>query len=249
MGKVSDLQPFIWGLTEGHRKIINKLVENNNIKCALDVACGYGETAIMLASLGVEVVSLGTDPRIVERAKHRAVEAGHNPTFLLGDMRDVSTYYAKRCDLITCMGNSLSYLTNTDDIWGTLAQFYTLLLPGGMLVIHTLNYDLIWEREKKFSLPEFMGSGMTVMAQLQGNPGHGDTKIVFSVVTVQKGKVTQTFEYPIKPLFCRDLNMLLAEMGFQKIKNYNPDGRKNGNECLHNITLAYRPGGRENNVG
>lgn len=221
------------------------MVKKNNPRLALDVACGNGEIATMLAGLGVEVVSLGTDPGIIERARHRAAEAGQTPTFLLGDMRDVSTYYPKRCDLITCMGNSLSHLTNTDDILGTLAQFYTLLLPGGMLVIHTLNYDLILEEEGKwFPLPEIMGSGLTVTAKLEGKPGLADTRLVFNVITVQKGRAARhRYDFPIRPLYRRELNMLLADLGFKKIKNYCFNGKKAGSDCWHNVTLAYRPAG------
>lgn len=145
---------------------------------------------MVLSGLGVDVTALGIEQRIIEKARRKAAAAGQNPTFLLGDMRDVSSFNLKRCDLITCMGNSISHLLNTDDMLGTLAQFYTLLQPGGMVLIHTLNYDLILEERVK-----------------------------------------------------RELNMMLSELGFKKIKNYLCDSKKFGYDCCHNITVAYRPVG------
>lgn len=240
---MNNSKPFVWVLTGGHLNLIKHLVKKHKIKSALDVVCGNGEIAIMLSGLGVEVISLGTDPGIIERAKHRAVEAGQTPTFLLGDMRDVCSYYPKRCGLITCMGNSLSHLLSNDDIWGTLAQFYTLLMPGGILVIHTLNYDLIYEeQEKSFPLSGLMGTGLTVNVNIESKPGPGNTKLIFNVSTVQKGiEILNRYEFPIRPIYRRELNMLLAELGFKEIKNYGFDARKIESVCWHNVTLAYRP--------
>lgn len=240
--KTSHINPPVWGLTDSQLTLIKHLVEKNNIKTALDAACGSGEVALALSGLGVDVTALGTEQGMIESARRKSA-GGRSPAFLLGDMRDVSGFNLKKCDLITCMGNSISYLLNTDDMLGTLAQFYTLLRPGGIVLIHTLNYDFILEEQVKwFPLPELTGEGLTVTAGLDLSQASGVTKLVFNFIAAQLGKTTGgKYEIPIKPVLRQELNIMLCELGFKKIKNYFGDCKKFDCDCLHNITVAYRP--------
>lgn len=243
--KASGINPLVWGLNGGHLRFVKHFVKKNNPKTALDVACGSGEVALALSGLGVDVTILGSEQRMLENTRRKASAAGHNLAFLLGDMRDVASFNLKRCDLITCMGNAISHLLNADDMLGTLAQFYTLLQPGGMVLIHTLNYDRILEEQVKgFPPPELTEEGLTVTAGLDGSPDSGGTKLVFNLIAVQLGKATsKRYEIPVKPVLRWELNMMLCELGFKKIKNYPGDSKKSGCARWHNITVAYRPAG------
>jgi len=46
---------------------------------------------------------------------------------------------------------------------------------------------------------------------------------------------------PVLPVFKKDINLWLAELGFEKIENYCSFGRKNTEKNLQIMTVAHRP--------
>jgi SAM-dependent methyltransferase len=117
---------------------------------ALDLACGTGTLAILLADDGWEVVGLDRSAPMLSIARDRArtAEAPDRLSFLQGDMcklrmknEEVSkdsvataqfSILDSQFDLVTCTYDSLNYLTDESDLAGCFVGVAHALQPGGL---------------------------------------------------------------------------------------------------------------------
>lgn len=104
----------------------------------LDVGCGTGHHCRMFAELGAEV--LGIDPSAPMLEQARALTTGTNPRFHAGGLADIGAQ-GGQFDLITILGNTLSYVSAAAMLARTLRSAFRALAPGGRLVTQTINYD------------------------------------------------------------------------------------------------------------
>lgn len=98
----------------------------------LDVGCGTGTLAIMLAERGRTV--FGVDPAGASLAVARAKDAAGLVTWIHGD---ATTLPALDADLALMTGNVAQVFLTDDDWAGTLRGIHTALRPGGYLVFET----------------------------------------------------------------------------------------------------------------
>jgi glycine/sarcosine N-methyltransferase len=244
-GNASD---FAFGLDEQQAKFFKNILENHDIRKVLDVFCGSGELAVLLAQWGKGVTVFVPEPLIIKEINYKSVRAGVQLEICLGDMRDISSLYREQCGLIVCLQNSLSCLLSEEDIWGTLAQMYLKLEPGGILVIHTLNYDYLLQRDL-YLIPvlERQYLGLKVKLWLKREKGGEKTKLIFKIAPagIKAGiRVCQEeVRIPVRPIFKKELDFWLTELGFKKIQSYGWfDWKTAANNSCHRITVAYRPG-------
>lgn len=98
----------------------------------LDVGCGTGVLALLLAERGYDVV--GVDPAAASVDVARAKPGADRVRFLVGDATNLPPL---RVDLATMTGN-VAQVFLTDDEWlGTLAGIGQALRPGGRLVFES----------------------------------------------------------------------------------------------------------------
>ena len=107
------------------------LLRQANPRCrtVLDVACGSGEHARLLAAQGFAVDGVDLDPAFV-RIASRKHPAGR---FVEGDMSDF--HLSQRYDAVLCLFSSIAYLQTLDRVGLALACFREHLAPGGVIVI------------------------------------------------------------------------------------------------------------------
>ena len=107
------------------------LLRQANPRCrtVLDVACGSGEHARLLAAEGFAVDGVDLDPAFV-RIASRKHPAGR---FFEGDMSDF--HLAQRYDAVLCLFSSIGYLQTLDRVSQALTCFREHLAPGGVIVI------------------------------------------------------------------------------------------------------------------
>ena len=110
---------------------IGSLLHRLNPQCRsiLDVACGTGEHARLLAADGFVVDGLDLDPAFVRLAgqKHPAGR------FFEADMSDFHLPY--RYDAVLCLFSSIGYLQTLDRVTRALSCFREHLKPGGVIAI------------------------------------------------------------------------------------------------------------------
>jgi SAM-dependent methyltransferase len=139
---------------------------------ALDLACGTGTLAIILADSGWQVVGLDSAAPMLAQARARAADAPPGRlTFVQGDMRELndeprtpnaerfSEMYSSSFDLATCTYDSLNYLLAEEDLARCFAGVARLLRPGGLFFAdmntrHFLEYD--WGVYEALERPGFV---------------------------------------------------------------------------------------------
>jgi SAM-dependent methyltransferase len=115
----------------GEAAQIASLLRRFNPQCqtVLDVACGTGEHARLLAAQGFVVDGLDLDPAFVRIAEQKH-PAGQ---FFVADMNDF--HLSHRYDAVLCLFSSIAYLQTLDRVRRALMCFGEHLLPQGMIVI------------------------------------------------------------------------------------------------------------------
>ena len=115
----------------GEAAQITHLLRRLNPHCqtVLDVACGTGEHARLLAAAGFLVDGLDVDPAFVQIAQQK------HPTgrFFEADMSEF--HLAHRYDAVLCLFSSIGYLTTLDQVTRALICFREHLAPGGVIAI------------------------------------------------------------------------------------------------------------------
>jgi SAM-dependent methyltransferase len=135
----------IYDLVEGERDDLDHylaMVAEFGAGSVLDVGCGTGIFACLLAGRGLEVV--GVDPTAASLEMARARPGAERVTWVLGDATSLPEL---QVDLATMTGN-VAQVFLTDEEWlATLRGVYAALRPGGHLVFETRNPEgRPWEK-------------------------------------------------------------------------------------------------------
>ena len=141
----------VYDALEGDRSDLDVYLElAAEAGAVLDVGCGTGTLACLLASRGAEV--LGVDPASASVEVARSKPGAGSVRWLVGTAPDAAADPAnhQRFDLATMTANVAQvFLTDADWI-RTLRAIHTCLRPGGLLAFETRNpADRAWERWTK----------------------------------------------------------------------------------------------------
>lgn len=99
------------------------------VHTVLDVACGSGRHAKILAQSGLRVDGLDFEPAFVRMAQER------NPAgcFVVGDM--MSFEVSEPYDAVLCLFGSIGYAADETELRAALGSFANALHSGGLLVL------------------------------------------------------------------------------------------------------------------
>jgi SAM-dependent methyltransferase len=107
----------------------------------LDLGCGTGEHARLLASGGFEVVGVDSSQSMLEKARGAEPVAG--ATFVEGDICNLGASVEGMFGGAICLGNVLPHLTEPGALTAFFGGLAERLAPGAPLVVQILNYDRI----------------------------------------------------------------------------------------------------------
>ncbi len=128
-------------------------------RSVLDVGCGTGNWACMLAEHGLEVV--GLDPAAASLDVARAKPGAQRVRWIHGD---VTSLPPLAVDLATMTGNVSNVFLTPQDWLATLASVYAALRPGGYLVFESVDPTdrpwLRWNRESTYVRREAADTGV-----------------------------------------------------------------------------------------
>ncbi|MES4900788.1 MULTISPECIES: class I SAM-dependent methyltransferase [unclassified Streptomyces] len=116
----------------------------------LDVGCGTGSLAHLLAEAGHQVTGVDLSPRMVEQAHAKLTAAGFTGTFLVGDAAKPPTG-EDRFDALLCR----HLLWTLPDPHAALRQWTARLRPGGTLVL----VEGRWRESGQSGVPYVAGAG------------------------------------------------------------------------------------------
>jgi ubiquinone/menaquinone biosynthesis C-methylase UbiE len=121
----------------------------------LDLGCGTGTLALMLAERGLDVVGVDPAAAMLEVARHKP--GAERVRWICGDamspaLRDVEV------DLVTMTGNAAQAIVEDENWHGTLRAVHGLLAPGGHFVFETREPSVraweAWTRDQTYEVRE-----------------------------------------------------------------------------------------------
>lgn len=110
----------------------------------LDVPCGQGRHAHLLAEAGFDVDGLDLSRELLDRARARGT--GPRLRYHRGDMRRLPTEWSRRFDAVLNLFTSFGFFADPADDRKVIAEFARVLQPGGVLVWHGGSRDGVMAR-------------------------------------------------------------------------------------------------------
>ncbi len=113
---------------------VEKLLKEINYhpKTVLDLACGTGNMALLLAKQGYNVQGIDGSHAMLRVAQQKAAQENLLISFNHGDFRTFRL--SESVDLVISLFDSLNYLLNEDDLRQSFKQVYSALCPEGYFI-------------------------------------------------------------------------------------------------------------------
>ncbi len=110
----------------------------------LDVPCGQGRHAHLLAESGYNVDGLDYSKELLTVARKRGT--GQNLRYTRGDMRKMPAQWSKRFDAVLNLFTSFGFFAHPSDDARVIREFARVLKSGGLLVWHGASRDGVMAR-------------------------------------------------------------------------------------------------------
>ncbi|MFU8826994.1 MAG: class I SAM-dependent methyltransferase [Brevefilum sp.] len=161
----------------------------------LDAACGTGQHAIALAKNGFDVSGADISAKMIEIARKNAKTEKHDLHFKQAGFGQLTTAFGRHSfDGLICLGNSLPHVLEEGSMLDTLADFKSVLRPGGKLIIQNRNFDGIMGRRERWMQPETYVEGENTWIFVRFYDFDPDGLISFNILILtdlNKGGFTQ----------------------------------------------------------
>jgi ubiquinone/menaquinone biosynthesis C-methylase UbiE len=126
----------------------------------LDVPCGQGRHAHLLAEAGYDVDGLDYSNELLAVARKRGT--GPRLRYTRGDMRKMPARWGRRFDAVLNLFTSFGFFSHPAEDARVVREFARVLKPGGVLVWHGGNRDGVMAR---FLERDWWTSNKTLFAQ------------------------------------------------------------------------------------
>ncbi|GAK57351.1 putative methyltransferase [Candidatus Vecturithrix granuli] len=202
----------------GETAMLKTWVERYQFHSVVDIACGTGLHAIILAQLGLRTVGADISAVMLNIACDHAREMGVEATWIQTSMEQARYKIQGKYKAVFCLGNSLPHLLNHATLQSALKSFYSLLSPGGIVVIQLLNYHHILAEQQR--IIGIHRQGTTEFVRFYD---FYPDRIRFNVLSIdwQNGIPVHTLNStPLYPYQKDELESVLATQGFGAFEYY-----------------------------
>ncbi len=101
-------------------------------RTAVDLACGTGSVALLLAEEGLQVTAVDMSEQMLSIAAHKAQDMENSPRFICQKLQQLQL--PRGVDLAVCALDSLDYITDPADCAKAIRRIYRVLNPGGCFI-------------------------------------------------------------------------------------------------------------------
>jgi SAM-dependent methyltransferase len=126
-----DQSPMQRARTEILREILPE------VKCACDLACGTGVTAVALAGSGIKTFAVDLSPDMCRLTREKAVREQLPVEVIEADMRSFRLPHP--VDLVTCESDAINHVPCKDDLHRVTKNVAQALKPGGYFLFDVNN--------------------------------------------------------------------------------------------------------------
>lgn len=217
-----SLAPDYDGMTGFEKRFVHEkpffrlLVDNYNIRTALDAGAGTGFHSLLLAQLGVAVTSVDVASEMLQRVDVHARQMGLHVNTLQTGFHDLTRDMHTKFDAVFCLGNGLAHDLTRDSLRETMQQFSSMLSPRGILFAQVLNYERILAQQKRIQNVKEQ-DGVTFVRFYDFE----DEIIRFNLLRLRRNGdqiVSELDSISLYPVVSEELVNVLIEAGFENIK-------------------------------
>jgi SAM-dependent methyltransferase len=210
----------------------------------LEIACGTGGHALALERYGYDITAIDSSKDMIRRAEQKAVSAGANVRFRIGDMRRLP-----RCrepfDAAICLFDSIGHALTNEGVLKTLSGVRRNLRPAGLFVFEFWHAATMLKRYEARRTKTFWWNGM--MARR-------DSSTTLDVKS-HTATVTQSYWFPKRSAVqgvrevhknrffsVREMELFLATSGFEPMAFWNgyKADRDIDDRTWHIVAMARR---------
>ncbi len=98
----------------------------------LELGCGTGSMTELLAGYGYDMIGLDNSVEMLEIAREKKEQSGHDILYLLQDMREFELYGTVKAVVSVC--DSMNYITDPEDLLTVFKLVNNYLDPGGVFI-------------------------------------------------------------------------------------------------------------------
>ena len=112
----------------------NEILRREGVKprTAVDLACGTGSVALLLARQGLRVTAVDMSEEMLTAAAQKAAGEENPPIFACQMLQELSL--PRGVDLAVCALDSLDYILDPEDCAEAIRRVYKALNPGGIFI-------------------------------------------------------------------------------------------------------------------
>ena len=112
----------------------HEILEKEGIhpRTAVDLACGTGSVALILARMGYRVIGVDMSEEMLTVAQQRAFEQVGYPMFVRQKLQEL--FLPKGVDMAVCALDGLDYILNPEDCKKAIQRVWKALNPGGIFI-------------------------------------------------------------------------------------------------------------------
>jgi SAM-dependent methyltransferase len=218
---------------------IFQLYGQGTIRRVLDLGCGTGGHAVLLADRGYEVVGIDRSPDMLERARAR----GSSARFELGEIGNVDL--DETFDAALMMFAVLGYQVGNADVQAALSTARRHLRPSGLFLCDFWYGPAVLgqrpsERVKVIDTP--VGQVIRVAAG-ELDARHDLCMVRYHVWRIEDSRVTTEAreQHPMRYFFAPELELLLSAAGFELLRlGAFPNFDDEATEQTWNVALVAR---------
>jgi len=200
---------------ESQADLVDACFRKFGVRTILEVGCGTGRLAHLLAQRGYSVNGLDTHKQMLEIARRRT----NLVEFFCGDIRDPGT--RRNYQAIVCMGKTFAHFITNEDVESTLKSCNRILIPPGLLLFDSYsaqdeirNFEI--QKSMKYTATLSRTKKVTLVSESEWYLKHGLTQIWKARYIVKDGRNVRTYNdrQILRSFFRDELETFLKWHGF-----------------------------------
>ena len=178
----------------------------------LDLACGTGTLAILMARRSWKVLAIDASQGMLEKGIEKARDCRTSVEFKQADMR--SFVLPHKVSLVTCMFDAVNHLTSQSDVRRCFRRVRKALEPGGYFIFDVNNeecYQTVWRQTEVTHERNF-----SIILENRFDSGSREAECRVTLY-LQKGSVFEKRKEKVRERYYaqEEIKKLLADVGFQ----------------------------------
>lgn len=193
------------------------------VRTILDLGCGTGGHALLLAQRGYQVTGVDRSEEMLAIAQAKAasmLERSNVPTFQRGDIRTLAL--GQTFDAVICMFAVMSYMTTNADLAAALTAARRHLAPGGLLIFDGWHGPaVLTERPAdRYKIVELNGERVIRFVHPVLDVLAHTVQVNYKVLRLKDGRVVNEADesHVMRFLFTQEMARYLDEASLQLIK-------------------------------